>query len=125
MFLHFDNMWLRIISRIVLVPVIAGVSYEFIRFAGNSENKFVSMLCKPGMLLQMLTTREPDYKMIEVAIASVEEVFDWREYQRRCIAAVKSRAKLKETRSLFHIFYDIWIVFVHFPVSVPDHFLYN
>mgnify|MGYP000506238012 CR=1 FL=1 len=99
MFLHFDNMWLRIISRIVLVPVIAGVSYEFIRFAGNSENKFVSMLCKPGMLLQMLTTREPDNKMIEVAIASVEEVFDWREYQRRCIAAVKSRAKLKEMHS--------------------------
>lgn len=99
MFLHFDNMWLRIISRIVLVPVIAGVSYEFIRFAGNSENKFISMLCKPGMLLQMLTTREPDNKMIEVAIVSVEEVFDWREYQRRCIAAVKSRAKLKEMHS--------------------------
>lgn len=98
MFIHFDNMWLRLISRIILVPVIAGVSYEFIHFAGNSDNKVVEVLSKPGMLLQMLTTREPDNKMIEVAIASVEEVFDWKEYQRRCIAAKKSRAKLEKSR---------------------------
>lgn len=96
MFIHFENMWIRMLSRIVLVPVIAGVSFEFIRLAGNSENKIVGILCKPGMLLQMLTTREPDNKMIEVAITSVEEVFDWKEYQRRCIAAKKSRAKLQE-----------------------------
>lgn len=98
MFIHFDNMWLRLLSRIVLVPVIAGVSYEFIHFAGNSDSKVVEILSKPGMFLQMLTTREPDNKMIEVAIASVEEVFDWREYQRRCIAAQKSRAKLEKNR---------------------------
>lgn len=98
MFIHFDNMWLRLFSRIILVPVIAGVSYEFIRFAGNSDNKIVEILSKPGMYLQKLTTREPDDKMIEVAIAAVEEVFDWREYQRRCIAAKKSRAKLQKNR---------------------------
>ncbi len=99
MFLHFDNMWLRIVSRIVLVPVIAGISYEFIHFAGNSDSKIVEILSKPGMWLQMLTTREPDSQMIEVAIASVEAVFDWKEYQRRCIAAEKSRAKLQKNRS--------------------------
>lgn len=98
MFIHFDNMWLRLLSRIVLVPVIAGVSYEFIHLAGNSENKVIEVLSKPGMLLQMLTTREPDNRMIEVAIASVEEVFDWKEYQRRCIAAKKSREKLQKNR---------------------------
>lgn len=95
MFIHFDNMWLRLLSRIVLVPVIAGISYEFIRFAGNTDNKFVGLLCKPGMFFQLLTTREPDNKMIEVAIASVEEIFDWREYQRRCIGARKGMAKLE------------------------------
>ncbi len=94
MFLHFDNMWLRVLSRILLVPVIAGISYEFIRLAGNSDNKIVSILSKPGMLLQMLTTREPDNKMIEVAIVAVEEVFDWKEYQRRSLAARKGRARL-------------------------------
>lgn len=98
MFIHFDNMWLRLISRIILVPVIAGVSFEFIHLAGNSDNKIVEVLSKPGMLLQMLTTREPDNKMIEVAIASVEEVFDWKEYQRRCIAAEKSRAKFEKSK---------------------------
>ena len=98
MFIHFDNMWLRLLSRIILVPVIAGVSYEFIHFAGNSDSKIVEVLSKPGMLLQMLTTREPDNKMIEVAIASVEEVFDWKEYQRRCIAAKKSLAKLEKNK---------------------------
>ena len=95
MFIHFDNMWLRLLSRIVLVPVIAGISYEFIRFAGNTDNKFVELLSRPGMFFQLLTTREPDNKMIEVAIASVEEVFDWREYHRRCIGARKSMVKLE------------------------------
>ncbi len=98
MFLHFNNMWLRILSRIVLVPVIAGISYEFIYWAGNSDSKAVEVLSKPGMLLQMLTTREPDNRMIEVAIASVEEVFDWREYQRRCSAAKKSKAKQQKNQ---------------------------
>lgn len=98
MFINPSVFWLRILSRILLVPVIAGISYEFILFAGNSDNKFVEILCKPGMLLQMLTTREPDNKMIEVAIVSIEEVFDWKEYQRRAISAKKTQAKFEQGR---------------------------
>ena len=66
-----------------LVPVIAGVSYEFIRLAGNTDNKLVGILSRPGMWLQGLTTKEPDDSMIEVAIAAVEAVFDWRAWQGR------------------------------------------
>ncbi len=80
-FIRVDNMWLKVLYRIVLVPVIAGVSYEFIRLAGKSENALVNILSKPGMMLQKLTTKEPDDSMIEVAIASVEAVFDWKKFQ--------------------------------------------
>ena len=66
--------------RILLIPVIAGISYELIRLAGRSEGKVIGLLSKPGMLLQRLTTREPDDDMIEVGIASVEAVFDWKAY---------------------------------------------
>lgn len=96
MFLHFDNLWLRLLSRIILVPVVAGVSYEFIRLAGNSDSKVVAVLSKPGMMLQRMTTREPDAAMIEVAIASVEAVFDWKEYQSRLIAMEKSQERKKQ-----------------------------
>ena len=71
---------LRVVYRLLLVPVVAGISYEFIRLAGNSDNKFVELLSKPGMALQRLTTKEPDDTMIEVGIASVEAVFDWKKY---------------------------------------------
>lgn len=81
LFIRVDNIWLRMVFRILLVPVIAGVSYEFIRLAGNSESKLVDILSKPGLWLQALTTKEPDDSMIEVAIASVEAVFDWKKYQ--------------------------------------------
>ena len=80
-FIRVDIMWLKVLYRIVLVPVIAGVSYEFIRLAGKSENALVNILSKPGMMLQKLTTKEPDDSMIEVAIASVEAVFDWKKFQ--------------------------------------------
>ena len=80
-FIRVDNIWLKVLYRIVLVPVIAGVSYEFIRLAGKSENALVNILSKPGMMLQKLTTKEPDDSMIEVAIASVEAVFDWKKFQ--------------------------------------------
>lgn len=80
MFVNFDNRWLRLLARILLIPVIAGVSYEFIRLAGNSDHPVVNLLSKPGLWLQNLTTREPEDDMIEVAIASVEAVFDWRRY---------------------------------------------
>mgnify|MGYP002626230959 CR=1 FL=1 len=72
--------WLRLVLRLVLIPVVAGVSYEFIRLAGRSENAVVNVLSKPGLWLQRLTTREPDDSMIEVGIASVEAVFDWEEF---------------------------------------------
>ena len=67
-------------ERVLLVPVIAGVSYEVLRLAGNSDSKFMDIVSKPGLLLQRLTTSEPDASMVEVAIASVEAVFDWRTY---------------------------------------------
>ncbi len=70
----------RVVIRLLLVPVIAGVSYEFIRLAGNSDSKIVNILSMPGMLLQRMTTREPDDSMIEVAICAVEAVFDWKQY---------------------------------------------
>lgn len=72
---------LRFASRIVLMPVIAGVSYEFLRIAGRSENPIVNLFSKPGLMMQRLTTYEPDDSMIEVAIAAVEAVFDWKGYQ--------------------------------------------
>ena len=74
------TMWLRVLLRVLLVPVIAGISYEFIRLAGNSENKAVCLLSKPGMALQKLTTKEPTPDMAEVAIKAVEAVFDWKAY---------------------------------------------
>ena len=80
MFIRIDTFWLKSIVRILLIPVIAGVSYEFIRLAGKSDNILIAILSKPGLWLQRLTTREPDDAMIEVAIASVEAVFDWREF---------------------------------------------
>ena len=80
MFIEVEGTWVRLIVRLLLVPIIAGVSYEFIRLAGKSENAFVNLLSKPGMALQGLTTREPDDEMLEVAIRSVEAVLDWRAY---------------------------------------------
>jgi uncharacterized protein YqhQ len=82
LFIKVDSPVLRIIIRIALVPIIAGIAYEFIRLAGRSDNKIVNLLSKPGMWMQNLTTKEPDESMVEVAISSVEAVFDWREYLR-------------------------------------------
>lgn len=80
MVIRVDTVWLRVLSRILLIPVIAGVSYEFLRFAGRHDSKLVNLLSRPGMWMQGLTTTEPDDSMIEVAIAAVETVFDWRAY---------------------------------------------
>ena len=73
-FLGWPDLWLRISSRIILLPVVAGISYEIIRFAGRSKNSFVRLAIMPGLWLQYLTTREPDDSMIEVAISSLEAV---------------------------------------------------
>lgn len=80
MFIHVDSRVLRLVLRLVLIPVIAGVSYEFIRLAGRSDNAVVNLLSKPGLLLQHITTKEPEDDMIEVGMASVEAVFDWKAY---------------------------------------------
>lgn len=79
--IHVHTAFWRIVLRIALLPVIAGVSYEFLRLAGSSDNKIVNALSRPGMALQHLTTKEPDDSMIEVAIASVEAVFDWKKFE--------------------------------------------
>lgn len=79
-FIHTENPVQRVLLRILLMPVVAGISYEIIRLAGRSENILVKILSAPGMLIQRLTTREPDEEMAQVAIAAVEAVFDWREF---------------------------------------------
>ena len=79
-FIRVDNMVLKLVLRIALVPVIAGISYEIIRLAGRSDNIVVRIISAPGLWMQKLTTKEPDEDMIEVAIASVEAVFDWKAY---------------------------------------------
>ena len=79
-FIRVDTIWLRIVLRLLFLPLVAGVSYEFIRLAGSSDNAVVNLLSKPGLWLQGLTTKEPDDEMIEVGIASVEAVFDWKPY---------------------------------------------
>ncbi|MDY5845294.1 MAG: DUF1385 domain-containing protein [Bariatricus sp.] len=81
-FVRVDSVFMRVIVRIALLPVIAGISYELIKWAGSSNNPIVCILSKPGLMLQHLTTKEPDDEMIEVGIASVEAVFDWKEYLR-------------------------------------------
>lgn len=81
MVIQTDVLWLRILLRILLIPVVAGISYEILRLAGRSDNWFVNLISKPGLMLQGLTTREPDDDMIEVGIRSVEAVFDWKKYE--------------------------------------------
>ena len=80
LFIRVDQIWLRVILRVLLIPVVAGISYELIRYAGSHDNAFVTIISAPGMLMQRLTTKEPDDGMIEVAIASVDAVFDWQGY---------------------------------------------
>lgn len=80
LFIRVDSRLLRLLFRILIIPVVAGVSYEVIRLAGSSENPVVNLLSKPGLWMQRLTTKEPDDAMIEVGIASVEAVFDWKSY---------------------------------------------
>ena len=80
MFITAKQMWLRFLLRLVLIPVVAGISYEFIRLAGRSENPVVNALSKPGLWVQKLTTKEPEEEMIQVAIISVEAVLYGKPY---------------------------------------------
>ena len=79
-FIRVDTIWLRIVLRLLVLPLVFRSSYKCIRLAGSSDHPLVQIFSKPGLALQKLTTKEPDHSMIEVAIASVEGVFDWREY---------------------------------------------
>ena len=83
MFITFDNTWIKLVARLLLIPVIAGISFEFIRLAGRYDNGFVNAISKPGLWLQKITVMEPDDDMIEVGIASVEAVFDWKDFQEK------------------------------------------
>ena len=76
-----DSAVMRVVVRILLLPVIAGVSYEVLKLAGRSDNILISLISSPGLAIQKLTTKEPDDDMIEVAIRAVEAVFDWRAYE--------------------------------------------
>ncbi|MBQ7446487.1 MAG: DUF1385 domain-containing protein [Eubacterium sp.] len=80
LFIRVDSHTMRIVIRLILVPVIAGISYEVLRLAGKYDNALINAISKPGLALQHMTTKEPDDEMIEVGIASVEAVFDWRSY---------------------------------------------
>lgn len=83
MFIPTANIYQRFISRILLIPVIAGISYEVLRIMGRFDNKCVDILSRPGMWMQGLTTREPNESQVEVAIKAVEEVFDWKEFKEK------------------------------------------
>ena len=73
--------WVRLFGRLLMVPVVSGISFEIIQWAGRTDTKFADMMSKPGLAMQKLTTKEPDDSMIEVAIQAVEAVFDWRAYE--------------------------------------------
>lgn len=81
MLIQVESPLMRVIVRITLIPVIAGISYEVLKLAGRSENPIINLLSRPGLAIQKLTTKEPDDSMIEVAIQAVEAVFDWRAYE--------------------------------------------
>ncbi len=81
-FLPKEILWQRLLSRLLMLPVVVGISYEFIRLAGSSDSAFARIMSKPGLWLQGLTTREPEDDQIEVGIRSVEAVFDWKRWQR-------------------------------------------
>lgn len=96
-FVPVTNTVLKVVIRLLLVPVIAGVSYEIIQWAGRGDNAFVDAVSKPGMWMQKLTTREPDADMLEVAIASIEAIYDWRAFQES--AGVAENSKNSETEN--------------------------
>ena len=95
-FIFVPVMWIRVVGRILMIPLVAGVAFEFIRLAGNSDNPLVSFLSKPGLALQKLTTREPDASMAEVALTAVEAVFDWRAYLKEEFGVDVSREEQEE-----------------------------
>lgn len=96
-FIRTNSMVLRIVYRLLLIPVIAGISYEILRLAGKKDNILVRIISAPGMWLQKVTTKEPDPDMVEVAIAAIEAVFDWRAFEEKRFGKVVSPAEEEET----------------------------
>ena len=99
-FIRVDNTILQLVIRLLLIPVIAGVSYEVLRWAGRSDNAFINVISKPGLWMQKLTTREPDRDMAEVAIAAVEAVFDWRAFLDEYYAVAKAAAQVSSDEGI-------------------------
>ena len=96
-FIRVDQVWLKALLRLALVPVIASISYEILRFAGRSDGLIIRILSIPGMLLQKLTTREPDEEMVEVAIAAVEAVFDWEKFEKKNFKSKTVKKTVKDS----------------------------
>lgn len=117
MFIQTDSRVLRVVLRLLLIPVIAGISYEFIRLAGRSDNPVVNLLSKPGLAMQRLTTREPDESMAEVGIASVKAVFDWRSFLNEKFGLdlpdVTYTSVLAETKEALGNENEAWLLFSH------------
>ena len=91
-FLHFifvlvPGYWIRLFGRLLMVPVVAGISFEIIQWAGKTDTRFADVMSKPGLALQRLTTIEPTEDMVEVAIKAIEAVFDWKSYLREQFGA--------------------------------------
>jgi len=95
-FINTRNAVLRLVFRLILIPVIAGISYEIIRLAGKVDNVFTRAFSKPGLMLQKLTTKEPTKEMVEVAIKAVEAVFDWKAFLKDSYGYEVKDAWLKE-----------------------------
>ncbi|MGN0326081.1 MAG: DUF1385 domain-containing protein [Lachnospiraceae bacterium] len=99
-FIRTDSMVLRVVYRLLLIPVIAGISYEILRLGGKSDNIFVRIISAPGMWLQHLTTREPEPEMVEVAIAAIEKVFDWEKFEEKNFGRKADAMETKEGQDL-------------------------
>ncbi len=98
-FIRVENPAMRVVVRLLLIPVLAGISYEIIRLAGKSDNIIVKLFSAPGMMIQRLTTKEPTSDMVEVAIASVEAVFDWKAYLQEHFGYDENELLQKEAQS--------------------------
>ena len=107
MVINVDSAVLRIVLRLLLVPAIAGVSYEVLRLAGKNDSLIIKIISAPGLWVQRMTTREPELDMLEVAIASVEGVLDWRAYQEDLrqdkIEKAQEKAEKKHRASEKHV----------------------
>ncbi len=98
-FIRVDSMVLKIVYRVLLIPVIASLSYEVLKLAGKYDNAFTRIISFPGMLLQKLTTKEPDRSMVEVAIVAVEAVFDWKKYVEDNFTSKQEKEEIQEEMS--------------------------